>query len=133
MSDFCLWLIDDYNQQVRKKVPQPPSFYDNKPHYTSEPYLSDETDAPIPHQHVRRGSQRRTAQSNQSTYVPGNVFRFFYFVFVVLIAKLLIVSPAARRKSNAHTTFLDVPGANSYNNNDDTVTLRTFSASNKGS
>ena len=42
---------------------------------------------------------------------------------------------AARRKSNA---FLDVPGANSYNSrfndsNDDTVTLRTFSASNKGS
>lgn len=39
----------------------------------------------------------------------------------------------ARRKSNASSAFLDVPGGNCYNNNgDDTVTLRTFSASNKG-
>lgn len=51
---------------------------------------------------------------------------------------LLIEAAAARRKSNAGA-FLDVPGANSYNSrlndgsSDDTVTLRTFSASNKGS
>lgn len=48
-------------------------------------------------------------------------------------------SSTARRKSNASSAFLDVPGgANFYNsrtndNNDDTVTLRTFSSSNKGS
>lgn len=43
-------------------------------------------------------------------------------------------SQTARRKSNAASAFLDVPGANFYknDNNDDTVTLRTFSASNKG-
>ena len=123
--------IYNYYLQVRKKVPQPPSLYDNKPHYTSEPYLSDETDAPIPHQHVRRGSQRRTAQSNQSSYVPGNAFHISFFRFSPFNCQTFNVLPAARRKSNAHTTFLDVPGAN--NNNDDTVTLRTFSASNKGS
>ncbi|CRK95398.1 CLUMA_CG008695, isoform A [Clunio marinus] len=97
-------------KSVRKKVPQPPTFHDNKPQYTSEPYLSDEAEVALP-QPIRRGSQRRTTQSNSSSYAP------------------------ARRKSTATSAFLDVPGANFYNtqHNDDTVTLRTFSASNKDS
>lgn len=60
---------------MRKKVPQPPTLYDNKPQYTSEPYLTDEADTPV-HQPVRRGSQRRSAQNNQSTYAPGECALF---------------------------------------------------------
>lgn len=115
---------------MRKKVPQAPTLYDNKPQYTSEPHLTDEADTPP--QPVRRGSQRRTAPSNSSTYAPGEFTRH--------ISRLMFHYSAlstARRKSNASSAFLDVPGANFYNsrindNNDDTVTLRTFSSSNKG-
>lgn len=97
---------------VRKKVSttsqQPPTlYYDNKTHFTSEPYLMDESETL--HQPVRRGSQRRPAQNNVSS------------------------NASVRRKSNI---YLDVPGQNSnylrVNDTDDTITLRTFSTSNKG-
>lgn len=164
---------------MRKKVPQPPTLYDNKPQYTSEPYLTDEADTPV-HQPVRRGSQRRSAQNNQSTHAPGECFvrrdsktprlsstRLCHppkeiarcgegweadcsiFLKDTSSGESCLRMPcyrtssspfandlfflSARRKSNAAAAFLDVPGANFYNNNDDTVTLRTFSASNKGS
>jgi len=65
-----LWLIII---QVRKKVStsqQPPTlYYDNKTHFTSEPYLMDESETL--HQPVRRGSQRRAAQNNVSSNASG--------------------------------------------------------------
>lgn len=126
---------------MRKKVPQPQILYDNKPQYTSEPYLTDEDPIPQP---VRRGSQRRTAQTNSSAaHAPGELFQLMIsilFVFTIFSSSFssssfVFENEATRRKSNA---FLDVPGGNSYNsrthdiNGDDTVTLRTFSSSNKG-
>lgn len=50
------------------------TFYDNKPQYTSEPHLSDETDSPMQHHQMRRGSTRRTTQGNQhTTNAPGKI------------------------------------------------------------
>lgn len=66
---------------MRRKIPQAPTvntssntFYDNKPQYTSEPHLSDETDSPMQHHQMRRGSTRRTTQGNQhTTNAPGKI------------------------------------------------------------
>jgi hypothetical protein len=65
---------------VRKKVSttsqQPPTlYYDNKTHFTSEPYLMDESETL--HQPVRRGSQRRPAQNNVSSNASGRKSTFF--------------------------------------------------------
>lgn len=68
------------NIKVRKKVStsqQPPTlYYDNKTHFTSEPYLMDESEN-IP-QPVRRGSQRRPAQNNVSSNASGRKSLFFF-------------------------------------------------------
>lgn len=76
MTEKCEQIVLKLNEchlQVRRKVPQAPAItlYDNKPQYTSEPHLSDESESlPQPHQ-MRRGSTRRTPQSNQAAYAPG--------------------------------------------------------------
>lgn len=61
--------------QVRKKVSnvtQPALYYDNKTQFTSEPYLTDESEAFHQSQPVRRGSQRHTKpQNNVSSNASG--------------------------------------------------------------
>ena len=78
INTHMLWLIII---QVRKKVSttsqQPPTlYYDNKTHFTSEPYLMDESETL--HQPVRRGSQRRPAQNNVSSNASGRKSTFFF-------------------------------------------------------
>lgn len=96
-----LWLIII---QVRKKVStsqQPPTlYYDNKTHFTSEPYLMDESETL--HQPVRRGSQRRPAQNNVSSNASGrksvsclfsfNSVSWFSILLNTLIEYLICVS-----------------------------------------
>lgn len=64
---------------MRKKVSnvtQPPQlYYDNKTQFTSEPYLTDESEQFHQSQPVRRGSQRhnRPAQNNVSSNASGKL------------------------------------------------------------